>query len=295
MTKEYPSQFEGPSAVDLLITDKCQLDCVCFRPPRTGESKTLSLEEWKEIIGSCSSVGVKHVIFSGNEPLLSPDLSHLLIYTKELGLRTTLSTNAILFEKHHRSIMPHIDDIGIPIDGPTPEINAVLRPPARLNQFQKALDAINTVQNDYPMVDLTLRTVVSSINMEHVLQIPNTLKDNGVDTSELKWKLYQFNPAVPEPLSSRAEEMTISTSSFLGVCAKVREKYGRSFGGPRYYPIAVAEKEHFLVYPDGEASILVGTNQTQDEYDHLPRLQYERLGNISKDFDNTMAQWSHGV
>ena len=291
VSKELLEEFSGPPTVDLLITGRCQMDCVCFRPAGDNALETISLDGWYEIVKSCNSVGTRHIVFSGGEPLLFRNLPSLLEFAKSLGLRTTLSTNALLFSKLHTYVMPYVDDVGIPLDSPTPEGNAVMRPPASLNQYQRAIEALQIIQKNYPLTDLTLRTVVSTANKNQVEQIPELLKRCDVNTKTLRWKLYQFSPAVPDALRERAEPLLLSTPEFLGICTLVRDKFRRFFGELSYFPVAVAEKNHFIVYPNGDAAILERLSQSQAEYSYLPHLQYTKLGNMVSGFDQTMANW----
>lgn len=295
MNKEHVGSFNGPATVDLLITGNCQMDCVCFRPRDNVSQGNIDLEGWKKIIYLCHSVGTQNVVLSGGEPLLFEDLPTLLKYTKSLGLRITLSTNALLFGKLHQDIMPHVDDIGIPLDGPTPEINALMRSPAELNQFQRAIEAIQIVQRRYPSVELTVRTVVSAVNKDAVKLIPKLLERKGIKQASYRWKLYQFNPAVSETLKCRVEQLLLPTEDFLSVWRSIQEEYTGLPHWFSFFPVIAAEENNFLVYPNGEAAILKEMTQTQDKHNLLPRLQYVRLGNLATEFDETMATWSQMV
>jgi len=290
-SKEYLGCFIGPRTVDLLLTGECQMGCVCFRPSVSASRESLSLNEWKGIITRCHSVGTRQVVFSGGEPLLFEGLSQLLEYTKSLGLRTTLSTNAILFEELHQEIMPFVDEIGIPLDGPTPEINGLMRPPVELDQFQEAIKAIKTTQGLYPHVELTVRTVVSAANWKVMESIPDLLEREGVLKGSYRWKLYQFNPAVPGALMNRAKNLLLSTEDFLSVWSNLQAKYTGLPHWFLFFPVAATVENNFLVYPNGEALILGQPAQTQGENNLLPSLQYVRLGNLATGFDEAMAAW----
>lgn len=291
MTKERVEHFNGPQTVDLLITDKCQMNCVCFRPPDSGPHQSLSLSEWKRIITSCHSIGTRQIVFSGGEPLLYEGLLQILQYTKSLGLQTTLSTNAILFGAQHQDMMPFVDEIGIPLDGPTPKMNGLMRPPGELNQFQKAIEAIQIVQRLYPAVELTVRTVVSAANWREVELIPERLKGEGIEPGSYRWKLYQFNPAVSDTLMPRVKDLLLSTEDFLSVWSSLQERYTGIPHWFSFFPVIVAIENNLLVYPDGQAMVLVRTSPTKDKTDLLPSTQYMSLGNLVTGFDEAMVAW----
>lgn len=294
-SKESIGHFEGPSFVDFLTTGRCQLNCVCFRPPET-RSTEITLEQKKRVLESFRLVGTKGVGFSGGEPLLDKDLPELLKYAKLLGFRTTLSTNGLLFPQLHRDIMPYVDEIGIPIDGPTPEVNARMRPPFEANQFKAAVESIKIIIEDYPRVDLTVRTVVSALNFDSVREIPRSLEQRGVADfyGKIRWKLYQFNPAIPEQsLSGRVESLLLSTDDFFSVCRWVREdSVGR--GQPVFLPIIAAEGNNFLVYPNGDAvtTQIIEPERSLVTGSVVPHSEYVVFGNVVSSFDDAMETWA---
>jgi MoaA/NifB/PqqE/SkfB family radical SAM enzyme len=198
----------------------------------------------------------KEVMVSGGEPLEYERLPELLALIKSSGLRVTLSTNALRFMELHRSIMPFIDDLGIPIDWPTPETNAIMRPLYSLNQFAAAAEALRTAQLEYPGVALTLRTVVSALNQKWIGDIPEALTNLGVDMSRLRWCLYQFDPMVLEP--ERARGMELSSEEFQTTCNRVKgqlntEIVSRSLDNYLY----------FLINPNGDVATWVNDSSSR--------------------------------
>ena len=54
----------------------------------------------------------------GGEPLLYPDLAGVLRFAKELGLRTTVTTNGMLLDERHLGhVAPYLDLLAISLDG----------------------------------------------------------------------------------------------------------------------------------------------------------------------------------
>ncbi len=85
------------------ITDRCNLRCIYCMPEKGVESiphdSILSLEEFARIIKVLSSAGIKHVRFTGGEPLVRKGLVSLVEQTAAIeGIESVaLTTNAILF------------------------------------------------------------------------------------------------------------------------------------------------------------------------------------------------------
>ncbi len=57
--------------------------------------RELSLEEWKRILDKAWDVGIPHVIFTGGEATLRPDLPDLIMHAEKLGMVAGLLTNGV--------------------------------------------------------------------------------------------------------------------------------------------------------------------------------------------------------
>jgi radical SAM protein with 4Fe4S-binding SPASM domain len=83
----------APYRMDLAVTYRCQNDCAhCYNArPRTFPE--LPAESWKRILDRVWDLGIPHVVFTGGEPTLRPDLSELVAYAEGKGLISGLNTN----------------------------------------------------------------------------------------------------------------------------------------------------------------------------------------------------------
>jgi MoaA/NifB/PqqE/SkfB family radical SAM enzyme len=174
----------GLKSLDVNPTGKCNLNCdFCWGPDRSFMTE-LSGQQWQEIIKFFADKGVEEIIFTGGEPLLREDLPALLRFAKEqLHLRTTLSTNALLLAEHHTQVLPFVDEIGIPLDGSR----------GTMTVFDKAIQGLQLVADNYPHIQTTVRTVVSKQNVADLSAIAGLLLARKEQFS--RWKLYQFAPA----------------------------------------------------------------------------------------------------
>jgi pyrroloquinoline quinone biosynthesis protein E len=79
------------------LTYRCPLHCpYCSNPvdlPPVG--RELTTDEWKRVLAEVGEMGVLHVLFSGGEPLLRPDLAELVAAARAAGLYTNLITSGI--------------------------------------------------------------------------------------------------------------------------------------------------------------------------------------------------------
>ena len=102
-------------------TKACNLRCIhCYYTanarPDPGEMTT---DEAKTMIDDLAAFGVPVLLFSGGEPFLRDDLYELGAYAVERGLRTVISTNGTLIDRHNA---PRIKEagfsyVGISLDG----------------------------------------------------------------------------------------------------------------------------------------------------------------------------------
>jgi len=97
---ETPSAANRPIVVYNCVK-RCNLRCVhCYAHAGAGEDPdTLNTREAKNMIDSTADFGCPVMLFSGGEPLLREDLFDLMHYTREKGMRSTVSTNGTLITR----------------------------------------------------------------------------------------------------------------------------------------------------------------------------------------------------
>jgi len=175
------------------------------------------------LISFFSSHGTKEIIFTGGEPLIRQDLVHLLRFAKLKEMQVTLSTNTLLLdEKRAMELLPFVDEIGIPVDGSNPQKNRTMRVPLSMElndrHFLSAMETLPRVRRLSPNIEITIRTVVSRINQNDIMDIGKMLHKQRKNWD--RWKLYQFCP-----VSIGAEhqaEHNIATHSFKQISRRVR-------------------------------------------------------------------------
>jgi organic radical activating enzyme len=93
------------------LTAPYRLDCaLTYRLPVSGYSRfvpvdrvkyELSQSDWQVILKKAWDAGIPHVVFTGGEPTLRPDLPDLVTYASQLGMVTGLITNGLLLADTH--------------------------------------------------------------------------------------------------------------------------------------------------------------------------------------------------
>lgn len=84
---------KSPILASIKLTFKCNLLCKHCGWREIKKHPKLSLNDWKNVLGKMYKLGIRIVVFEGGEPTLIPFLDELIIYAKNLRLKTILVTN----------------------------------------------------------------------------------------------------------------------------------------------------------------------------------------------------------
>jgi len=111
--------------LDMELTERCNNNCIhcCINLPeedRAAKDRELSFEKVKEILEEAASLGCLTVRFTGGEPLLRDDFEDLYIFSRKLGLKVLLFTNATLITPHLAELftrIPPLEKIEITVYG----------------------------------------------------------------------------------------------------------------------------------------------------------------------------------
>ena len=98
----HSSDTSTPFRLDCAITYQIPSGGADEYTPVKRVDRLLSTEEWKEVIRKAWEWGIPHIVFTGGEPSLRPDLCELVQYAENLGQVTGLITNGFrLTEKDY--------------------------------------------------------------------------------------------------------------------------------------------------------------------------------------------------
>lgn len=87
--------------VSWLTTNQCNLNCRhCYQDSGNKEENELTTKEAEKMIGEIKKAGCQIMIFSGGEPLMRPDIYHLVSYAARIGLKPVFGTNGTLLTSH---------------------------------------------------------------------------------------------------------------------------------------------------------------------------------------------------
>lgn len=266
------TNYPAPGTVDLNIIGSCNLRCpFCWGPPH-DQGALLDAGQWQALIERLGAHGTRSIVLTGGEPLLHRGLPTICRAAKAADMHLTLSTNGALLPALGPQILPHIDEIGIPLDGATDAENKLMRvAPGQRSHFQAAVAAIRCVVASGKQMELTIRTVVSRRNAHAVMAIGDLIEQ--IDWPALRWKLYRF---VPIGYGAAVKsDFWIEQDCFNTIVAQMRWAYP----GLHIDTLDHAEREgrYLHILPNGDAI--------------TPTAQHNEiaLGNALHDLDGVLA------
>ena len=145
--------------LDMELTERCNNNCIhCYINLQADDikakEKELSTEEIKCILKEAASLGCLKVRFTGGEPLLREDFEELYLFSRKLGLKVLLFTNATLISPYIADLfvrIPPLERIEISVYGmKRSSYEAVTRVPG---SYKAAWRGINILlENNIPFV-----------------------------------------------------------------------------------------------------------------------------------------------
>jgi radical SAM protein with 4Fe4S-binding SPASM domain len=89
----FSARPSAPYRLDLALTYRCNNDCAHCYNARPRDFAEMDTPSWKAVIDRAWEAGVPHIVFTGGEPTLRPDLLELVAYAEAKGQITGLNTN----------------------------------------------------------------------------------------------------------------------------------------------------------------------------------------------------------
>lgn len=162
--------------VILYVTEGCNLKCLScsYRLPMPGE---LTFDEIKHLARELSAFGLKHIVYSGGEPLLRRDFRDICNLFTVLKVKQTLLTNGLLLAKRAEEFKGVFSEIIVSLDGADPETHNRLR---GVNSFDLILDGIAEARKAKSCRQISIRTVLQKQNFRQLHGLIEIAKQTGV-------------------------------------------------------------------------------------------------------------------
>jgi len=133
------------------LTERCNNDCAhCYinlpENDAASQDKELSTDEWKHIITEAADLGVLNICFTGGEPFLREDFKELYYFTRKLGIKTIIYTNACLITPEFAeflAVYPPLEKIEVTVYGMhRKSYEAVSRVPGSFDMYLRGINLL---------------------------------------------------------------------------------------------------------------------------------------------------------
>ena len=291
----YSSTVHIPESIDIEVTGRCEFDCPKCWGSKPDCNRDLTAKQWLRVfkkLDNYSDVSfVERVVITGGEPLLRKDLPEIIEGLSDNGDRyITLSTTGIDRHNMLKQVLGRLGTIGIPIDGPSPEVNSLWRYHSSLADggLSTSLEALKLTQNfnSNPDLETVIRTLVHHGNVNYVSEIPKFLEKSGIDISKLVWNLYELNSRglVKDSFVTDIITSTESIASFKSGPEQFQQEIHKA--GSKFKQVVIkkmgnAAGRNFIINPSGECRSVT--------FSKFKNALIEKVyGNIHSDSKNTL-------
>lgn len=137
--------LRGYNKVCWIIEERCNLNCeFCFHSQFENTMKKIDERkfDYEKIISSFRKNNIKHVILSGGEPLLSPELFSIISLLENNGFSISISTNAIMATPQFCSQLKNTT-----VQKLTVNMASICDNNGRITKVNKYSSVINGIQN----------------------------------------------------------------------------------------------------------------------------------------------------
>lgn len=167
----FSTTIQAPYKADLAITYKCNNDCPhCYNEADRLTLESMSADDWKQVIHKLHQVGIPHLIFTGGEATLYPNLPELIEYANSLGPICGLNTNGRRFahsEYAKRLAAAGLNHVQITLGSHLPEVH---------DRMMNAKSFDQTIRGIRNAIDAGLHTITNTTLMQmNAGQIESTI------------------------------------------------------------------------------------------------------------------------
>lgn len=200
----------APYKVDIALTYGCNNECPhCYNEVDRLPMASLPLHEWKKVLDKLARRGVPHIILTGGEATLHPDLLKIIQYADQLGMIVGLNTNG----RHiaHNSYMKKLANSGlnhvqITLGSNYPEIHDAVMGAKSFHQTVQGIE--NAVASG---VYVITNTTLMRNNIDHVEEILDFIYDLGIRTFAMNGMIYSGG-GFSHPFAIHEKEMPVLLS-----------------------------------------------------------------------------------
>jgi len=154
--------------------------CLYAASPLRKNPYRLTEEELTGIFTELESLGAApHLLFTGGEPTLHPQLYSLLEQVDQQGYSFQLHTNGTRIhteEAEHLAGFAHLKKVQISLEGPSPELNDSVMGPGLYQRVLRAITELRTRE-----VPVAIAVTPMESNQDHLTEIKQFAEEKGAE------------------------------------------------------------------------------------------------------------------
>jgi MoaA/NifB/PqqE/SkfB family radical SAM enzyme len=166
-----------PEHVYFSLTNRCNLRCLMCgiaKSPNRVEDE-FSTEQVQDIVLQVRDLGVKHLILSGGEPLLRPDLAQIVAFASQhINGMVDIISNGVLLEDDRiaQLIEARLNHITISLDG-LQRVHNSIRGTGTFEKIEKNIDLLNHYKTKYktPYPTIGINLTIMDNNIEEMVPL----------------------------------------------------------------------------------------------------------------------------
>ncbi len=239
----YSKDISAPYRLDCALTYKTSSQAGKNVAPVDRVKRELTTEEWRTILGKAWQAGIPHIVFTGGEPTLRPDLPDLIAHAEQLGQVSGILTDGLRLAETkflHQLLQSGLDHIMLLLD----------------DADERAWEAIRDVVAED--IHLTVHLTITKSNKKKIGEILDRLQKMDVKTlslsiseTSLKEEMKKTQQQAADKSLTLVWDLPVPYSNFHPIAMEL-EKHEKPSQG--------AGKAWLYVEPDGDVLPEQGVN-----------------------------------
>lgn len=190
----FSTPVNAPFKADLALTYACNNACAhCYNETGRFEMASLNLAEWQQVLDKLAALGVPHIILTGGEPTLHPDLLPIIQYAESVGLMVGMNSNGRrLAQRAFAEALAEagLDHVQITLESSRAEVHNTMVgfAEARAEAFAQTVAGIqNALASGLHTIT---NTTLTTANRDHALEVVDFVHGLGLRTFAMNGMIY---------------------------------------------------------------------------------------------------------
>ena len=171
-------QLETPLIVHLELTSACPWACVFCSAVPTPHQKALDASEWISVLDDLRELGALQVVFTGGEPLASPDFFEVARAARARRFAIRVFSNLALIDRNSAAAIAELRPLAVEasLHGATAATHDSTT--QRIGSFDQFWTGVEQLQRHG--VRLVLKTPVTRLNEDEIDDLIDLARQRGV-------------------------------------------------------------------------------------------------------------------